>query len=90
MRRAPRRGAIVRRRAGREVVGWRTRNWEAKKLERGGFVSGGVGGGVGGVTDREMKARPLKEKLLWPLGKLRQPSCRRWWFVSVQTSIVTS
>ena len=32
---------------------------------------------------------PLNARLLWPLGKLLQPSCRAWWDFSVQTSIVT-
>ena len=34
--------------------------------------------------------RPLKAKLLCPLGKLLHPSCRIWWSVSWQTSIETS
>lgn len=33
---------------------------------------------------------PANAALLWPLGKLRQPSWRVWWFVSVQISKVTS
>ena len=32
---------------------------------------------------------PLNARLLWPLGKLLQPSCRVWCDFSVQTSIVT-
>lgn len=39
---------------------------------------------------RDKYPRPAKEKLLCPLGKLRQPSCKTWWFVSVHTSIPTS
>ena len=41
------------------------------------------------VTDSARYPRPLNARLLWPLGKLLQPSCKVWCDFSVQTSIVT-